>query len=523
MRLTRGHALFALAIVGIIVLYFALRLLNILNLPLFTDEAIYIRWAQIAKQDANWRFISLVDGKQPSFIWIGMILLKFFKDPLLAGRMVSVIAGLFTTIGLFFLGNEVFRGKNKTGDYPVFLFTKASVTIGLISSFIYVVYPFGLVYDRMALYDSLVGAFAVWGLYLLILTVRTFRLDVALIAGLVAGGGVLTKSNDFFTIYSSPFLLLIFDWNKKYFKSHIARLASLIAIVIVLTYALYSILRLSPFFHIIADKNALFVYPVHEWLQHPFTYFYSNIHALLDWFLTYFSIPGIIAIFASFVINKKNFLEKLMLVAWFAFPFVALATFGKLIYPRFILFMTLPLIPLVAYSIFEVFYKYKNTLIRAGVTFFVLALYVYADIFVIFNFQLSPIPKADLGQYVNSWSAGNGLKQSVEFFRQQAKNSKIYIATQGTFGLMPYGLEMYLVDNPNVKIKAYWPIQDTEPKEVSDAAKTMPTYAIFYQPCPSCQNKGHGGQTPPMWHAKLIGSYKQGTSSDYYSIYQILP
>src|SRR6266581_4945616 len=94
---------------GILVLFFVTRFYNILALPIFTDEAIYVRWSQIASNDAAWRFISLTDGKQPMFVWIAMILMKVIHDPLLAGRVVSVFAGLFSMIGLFFLTSEVFK------------------------------------------------------------------------------------------------------------------------------------------------------------------------------------------------------------------------------------------------------------------------------------------------------------------------------------------------------------------------------------------------------------------------------
>ena len=67
------------------ILYFATRLYNILDLQMFTDEAIYTRWSQIARFDANWRFISLTDGKQPSFVWINMVIMRLVDDPLLAG------------------------------------------------------------------------------------------------------------------------------------------------------------------------------------------------------------------------------------------------------------------------------------------------------------------------------------------------------------------------------------------------------------------------------------------------------
>ena len=188
----------------LLVIFFATRLYNILALPIFTDEAIYVRWAQIAKDDAAWRFISLTDGKQPSFIWLMSFSLAFIKDPLLAGRLVSVFTGLITMIGLFFVGREVFK----------------SLRIGMISAFLYAIYPMALVYDRMALYDSTLGMFMVWSFYLTVLLARSLRLDVALILGMVIGGGVLTKTSAFFSIYLLPFSFLLVDIKKgKTFKT----------------------------------------------------------------------------------------------------------------------------------------------------------------------------------------------------------------------------------------------------------------------------------------------------------------
>ena len=521
MRFTRNHTLFILSLLGISALYFCLRLSNILSLPLFTDEAIYVRWAQIAAQDANWRFISLTDGKQPMYVWIAALLLNFFRDPLLAGRMVSVLAGYGVTIGLFFLGSEIFRDKNKDSAYPIFSFTKKTVTIGIIASLFYVLYPFGLVYDRMALYDSLVGMFAVWSLYLLVLLVRTKRLDIALISGLVMGGGLLTKSNAFFSMGSMPFLLLLFDRGKKDFKKSLVWFIVLGGVAVVMAMAIYTILRLSPFYHIIDEKTALFAYPLSEWIKHPFTYFWSNLRALLDWFTIYMKLPVLALVVLSLFIRRDHFFEKILLVFWFLFPFIYLAFFGNTIYPRFILFMTLPLIPLASYSIYQLLEKHKSVLVKVLIFVFAFGLYLHADYAIIYNFSEAPIPRADLGQYINNWSAGNGVRQSVEFFKKEAKDKNIYIMTEGTFGLMPFGLEMYLVDHPNIKIQSFWPIGEPPPAEVLARAKVMPTYAIFYQPCPSCGQQG--GNTPPSWKVKKIATYKQGKSKDYYSIYQILP
>src|SRR3990167_7544264 len=97
------HKLLIIGTVLMAVFYWVMRLTNLTALPIFTDEAIYIRWAQIGGRDASWRFISLTDGKQPLFTWAMMVSLRLFQDPLFAGRLVSVISGLLSLIGMYVL------------------------------------------------------------------------------------------------------------------------------------------------------------------------------------------------------------------------------------------------------------------------------------------------------------------------------------------------------------------------------------------------------------------------------------
>src|SRR3989344_905891 len=312
LRLIKRNRLILLVMGAYVLLYLLTRLYNLTELPIFTDEAIYIRWSQIAKGDANWRFISLTDGKQPSYVWVAMILMRFFDDPLFAGRLVSVMAGFATLIGLFFLGREVFR----------------KVWVGVVSSALYFIYPMALVYDRMALYDSLVGMFTVWSLYLTVLLARRVRFDVALLLGMTIGGAVLTKSNGFFTMYLPPLSLLLFDWRKQ---KRIVRLLTwmfFVLVAAVLGNAFYAILRLSPFFHIIREKNALFVFPYNEWLEHPTRFLFGNLFGEVDWLVNYMTLPFVLLIPAAFFLDKKFLREKILLFLWFFLPFFALALFG---------------------------------------------------------------------------------------------------------------------------------------------------------------------------------------------------
>ncbi len=488
----------------IVIVYFITRFYHLLSLPIFTDEAIYVRWAQIAKNDASWRFISLTDGKQPLFIWFMMIMMKFIHDPLLAGRVVSVFTGFFTLIGLFLLTREVFRNRYTA----------------ILSSFFYLIFPFALVYNRMALYDSLVATFAVWSIYVAVLLAKKVRLDIAFILSLVIGGSMLTKTNGFFNLYLLPTTLLIFDWKqKKTLSRRFLLWCGFAVLTAAISYLYYSILRLSPFFHIIDEKNTIFVYPVKEWIHHPFTYFISNLRALWDWFITYLTWPVFVVLLVSFIIDKKFIKEKILLAVWFIIPFLALAFFGNTIYPRFILPMMMTLIPLIAYTLYNVYVILKNKTVAALVIFILLLAPLISDYFILTNFAKAPIAGPDLGQFIRGWPSGVGVKESIDFFNDQSQNQKIFIGTEGTFGLMPYALEMYLVDNPNITLKGYWPINMEMPKEVLTASKHMPTYFVFYQPCPSCVQPG---LAPVTWPVRIVKQIQRAEPGSYYTLYQVI-
>jgi 4-amino-4-deoxy-L-arabinose transferase-like glycosyltransferase len=487
---------------GIIALFFLTRLYNILGLPIFTDEAIYVRWAQIASNDAAWRFISLTDGKQPMFVWIGMLLMKVINDPLLAGRVVSVIAGFFSMVGIFFLTSELFKNKK----------------IGLLAAFIYVLYPFALVYDRMALYDSLVSMFIIWSLYLEVLLIRYMRLDLALILGMVVGLGMLTKTNANFALILLPSLLLLFQFKTKTWKKNLGKLLLFSLVAAVIANSMYLILRLSPYFHIIEVKNFVFIYPISEWLQHPFTYLFSNLSALLDWLVRYMTLPFLAIVVASFLVGKKYFKERLLLLVWFIVPFFALAFFGRLIYPRHFLFMTMPLLVLGAYGLYYVITYVKKVWLQVIVAIVFLAMFVINDFFIITNFVKAAIPRSDMGQFIAGWPAGQGVKETIIFLEEKSKTQKIYVGTQGTFGLMPYSLEMYLNKNPNITVKGFWPVGDNPPEEAIAASKKMPTYFVFYQECPACPEIG---LAPVGWKVTPIISIKKLEKDTFYTLYQM--
>src|SRR3972149_7168662 len=142
----------------IVILALGLRVYNLNSLPVFGDEAIYLRWAQVMRADPTLRFLPLSDGKQPLFMWAVIPFFKIFSDPLIAGRIVSVFSGLGTVIGIFVLTQLLFKSRK----------------MSLLASLIYAISPFSIFFDRLALADSMLSMFGVWALVFGIITVKKF-------------------------------------------------------------------------------------------------------------------------------------------------------------------------------------------------------------------------------------------------------------------------------------------------------------------------------------------------------------
>ena len=322
----------ALIFTALTILFFSSRLINLTLIPIFTDEAIYIRWGQIALQDPVHRFISLEDGKQPMFVWLMLPALKWISDPLMAGRLVSVFSGSLSLVGLIALSWRLFGEK-----------------ISLLTRFIYIISPFFLLYDRLALYDSLTTALMVWALFLTILMADLLRLDIALLLGMAIGTGFLTKSSARFALILRPSMLLLFDWKTKERGKRLFKLAGLGIVATLISKGIELILRLAPLSHIIGLKDHTFIVTNQEFIAHPFERFFGNLGGLWSWIQSYATYPLMGLFVIGLIYGLKKYRTKTAFLSlWFLVPFLALASFGKVLYPRYLLFMLAPLLPIIS-------------------------------------------------------------------------------------------------------------------------------------------------------------------------------
>ena len=485
-----------MTIIFIAVATFITRIINLLNIPIFTDEAIYIRWAQIGLGDPAQRYISLTDGKQPLMTWLMYPFLKIFSDPLFAGRFVSVLSGVFAVVGIYFLARELFGKK-----------------AAILSSVIYIFSPFTFLYDRLALYDSLLSGIGVWSLYLSVLLVKKIRLDLTLLLGLTVGLGVLTKSSAWIFLFLMPLSLILFDFKKKDTGKRLFTWAGLSFISFVIAEVMYNTLRLSPWFYIIRQKNYSFIMTYSEFFKKPFETFWPNMNGLVSFLISYLTLPVflIVLIGVLMAIMKKD-KKTIYLFLWFFIPFITLGVIGKVFFPRFILFMVMPLLIIAGSTISNLTSKFVKNKRLSLVIFLAIMVYpIYQCYLLLFLPVDVTIHQNDRNQLFDDWPSGYGVNEVISYIDNQSKNGKVVLGTEGTFGLNPAVYEIYLGRNKNVEIHGYWPVGEV-PKELLEASKHSPTYLVF-------KDKQ---EIPDNWPLRLIAKYRRGKGETFLLFYQVV-
>ncbi len=168
-------------------------------LPIFGDEAIYLRWAQLIREGHWW--ISLIDPKPPLHFWLIAVFYHWARDPLLVSRLISVVCGVLSIPALAAGCNEIAglaRGPAASGR-----------TLGLVACVLAIFCPFLNFYQRLGTADALFileMLVAVW------LSLRWARLVVgkkgawgtAVALGVAMGAAMMTRQGVSYVWWAIP-------------------------------------------------------------------------------------------------------------------------------------------------------------------------------------------------------------------------------------------------------------------------------------------------------------------------------
>lgn len=444
------------------VLYFGLRLPNLTSQPIFADEAIYIRWAQVMRAEPTLRFLPQSDGKTPLFMWLMIPLLKLFRDPLLAGRVLSVFSGYLTLLGAFVLSWRFFNLK-----------------VALWSAFLMATVPMILFFDRMALVDTLLSAFSIWSLIAALSLVRYPRLDLAMGLGYLLGGGWLTKTPGLFNLLVLPVTLITFDLNAKARVRRLLQIVGLAIVSILIAQVIMNILRLGPEFSHLNSRNQDYVHPLGRLFQYfPPDPFMSHLNDLRDWFPKLLTWPIMIAIAGGAILSlvKKN-RYAITLLLWSLLPLLVLTALLKTYTARYILFPIPPLLCLSAYFIVWLtdLLPKKSIYLAALILILISIFSLSFDLTLVINPLKADLPREESRGYLEDWTAGYGLREIANFLIQEANKKPIIIGTEGYFGTLPDGLYIYLDKASNVSIV---PGSATVSATLREASLKHPTFYV---------------------------------------------
>jgi len=398
-------------------LYFLTRLVNLTSLPVFCDEAIYLRWSQIMKSLPELKFVPVSDGKQPLFMWLTVPFLAVFRDPLFAGRFLSVLAGWGSLLTIFFLAKKLF--DQKTAVFSVLL---------------YLFLPFSFFFDRLALADNLLSFFGLLSLYFSLKLADKPNPKNCLVLGTILGLSWLTKSPAIYFIALSVFSFVLIRKSLPIYPIISAFIA----------FCFFNLLRLGPEFYMIGRRNLDYVWPLADILRHPFDPLRPH---LLDVFRLYFQFISLpLFLFSLFSIKNSKFKipnsKFIILFSWWLLPLLANAAIAKVFTARYILFTLPPLIILLSAAL-------------SRFSFPVLLILLLPNLFYLYQLSFHPfqttLPPTESG-YTRDWTSGWGISQAAAYLRGRSLVANIIVGTEGSFGTLPNGLQIYVEKVPHLTI-----------------------------------------------------------------------
>lgn len=317
-RPAADHVVLA-AIGAVAALFLATRLGLIWRLPPGWDESGYGEWAQGAAQSASTRWLSMLEGKEPLTSWLGALWVHLGAQYLTAVRLVSLVAGAVSLSMLWLVGRRL------------------GVRVALAAMALYALLPLFVVHDSTGLMEPVVTAASLCVLYLTIRVAERPAIDVALLLGLAAGAGLLTKESGQFALAMVPLGLLAFDWRGPRVAARLARWVGAIAVAAATCAACWAILLLSPNWETYKHARDQFHRPLGDVLGDPWKPISANGGDLFPALWSYVG-PALVALavvgMVLAVLRRRRL--SLLVALWGALPFLGslllVATGG---YPRY--------------------------------------------------------------------------------------------------------------------------------------------------------------------------------------------
>ena len=384
-----------------------------------------------------------MENYKPLYVWIVALFRTSNQDPLPAARALSIFFGLFAMAGAYFTA-----------------FRLAGIKAAIFAGAFWVLAPFTLFHDRLAIYDPLVAALSAWALYFSASFADRHQTRSALLFGVMTGLGLISKDLVYFffgypmafaaaSLLRKDFLRLRAYWKIAVFGYGVA-VAILIAVV-AFPYMKYNLgfVQSSKFF---MSKSELAQLPFSKWLE--------NLYIISKAYSHYLGATLLVSAAAAFAFSliKRKWALLAVSLCWVG-PSVVFVFVSKLFYSRYLLF-TLPALFVAAALLVDRAGEWFSTRSKASYSIFALLLVglLVAPALPLFGkIATDPIhsnlTEKDRWQYVEGWPSGYGADQIVRAIDREARKGPLTLFTSPKGGIMKNVLYIYLSEHENVDIR----------------------------------------------------------------------
>ncbi len=398
----------------------ALRIVNLLVLPVFSDETQYIRAGQLVSlAPKTYAFDALRLGHPPLFTWLEALVMRVgMGDPVFLGRLTAALLGTATCLLVMACAAEL------GGDLLI-----------PIAGWAYALCPLAVLNDRMALLD---GPMAAWGTLALWLTLRLARpawaikesrasIALLLLLGVAIGCALLTKITAVaYGFFPFALALLAGSWPERIRR---------FAIPVVIGVALFLVAALAPHGHdlVVAvqqqvDPHAFgsaraFVAPLR-----------TQAAAFGVWMTLYLTPPGVVLLLAGIIGALRDEVAAgwRILALWVLCAAVLYTALPQTSYASHdVAFLAAPAALLCAGALHAAW----RGLSRADALLYVTAILLLVavapaaaqDALLVGMPTRAVLAPSDTAAYVRGRSSGYGLPETIAFLRRAARARPITI------------------------------------------------------------------------------------------------
>jgi len=214
-------------------------------------------------------------------------------------------------------------------------------------------------------------------------------------------------------------------------------------------------------------------------LEHPLSPFVGNFKNAISWFWILLTpITFVAGLIGSVLMLRKHFKEGILLWLWIFGPLFSQCAVAKVFTARYVLFLVPLFLIFAAFAIEKFFSETKNKVLVVGGLVIVLFFPIYQSTLLITNPQRAWLPENERAGYLEMWTAGYGIRQSADYLKNIAKTQKVLVGTEGYFGTLPDGLQIYLEKLPNITVIGVgYPIK-TIPSKLTEGLKDNRVFLV---------------------------------------------